>query len=257
MMNQITIFKNHDFGEIRTIEIDSKPYVCLPDVCKILDITNPSQLKTRLNQDGIIMNEVTDIYGRKQIATFVSESNLYKVIFQSRKPEADKFTDWVTTEVLPAIRQTGMYATEDLLDNPDLAIRALEQLKAEREKRKMLESHIEEQKPKVLFANTVETSKSSILIGDLAKIINQAGVDIGQKRLFRWLRDNGYLMKTGASFNMPTQKAMELKLFEIQERSIISPHGNSKIIRTTKVTGKGQVYFLDKLSNSRGGADDI
>ena len=259
MMNQLMIFQNKDFGEIRTIEIDNKPFVCLADVCKILDITNPSQLKTRLNQDGVIMNEVTDNYGRKQTATFVSESNLYKVIFQSRKPEAEKFTEWVTNEVLPAIRKTGMYATDDLLDNPDLAIRALEQLKAEREKRKILESHIEEQKPKVLFADSVESSKSSILIGDLAKIINQAGVDIGQKRLFRWLRDNGYLMKSGASFNMPTQKAIHLKLFEIQERSIISPHGNPKLIRTTKVTGKGQIYFINKLANSdnRGGASGV
>ncbi len=243
----MVIFKNKDFGEIRTTDIDNEPYVCLMDVCKILDITNPSKVKDRLKEDGITTSEVTDSSGRKQKALFVNESNLYKVIFQSRKPEAEKFTEWVTAEVLPTIRKHGMYATQDLLDNPDLAIETFKQLKAEREKRKMLESHIEEQKPKVLFAESVETASSTILIGDLAKIIKQAGYDIGQKRLFGWLRDNGYLIKHGDSYNMPTQKAMDLKLFEIQERSIISPHGNPKIIKTTKVTGKGQIYFLNKL----------
>ena len=252
-MNQLTVFRNNDFGEIRTIEINNNPYLCLADVCKILELNNVSQVKSRLNQDGVIFNKVIDNMGRNQDATFINESNLYKVIFQSRKPEAEKVTEWVSTEVLPAIRKTGMYATEELLDNPDLAIKALEQLKAEREKRKLLESKVEEQKPKVLFAETVESSKTSILVGDLAKILKQSGCDIGQKRLFRWLRDNGYLMKTGDSRNMPTQKAMDLKLFEIQERSIVSPHGNPKIIRTTKVTGKGQIYFLDKLTNNRGG----
>ena len=243
----MVIFKNKEFGEIRTTDIDNEPYVCLMDVCKILEITNPSKVKDRLKEDGITTSEVTDSSGRKQKALFVNESNLYKVIFQSRKPEAEKFTEWVTAEVLPTIRKHGMYATQDLLDNPDLAIETFKQLKAEREKRKMLESHIEEQKPKVLFAESVETASSTILIGDLAKIIKQAGYDIGQKRLFGWLRDNGYLIKHGDSYNMPTQKAMDLKLFEIQERSIISPHGNPKIIKTTKVTGKGQIYFLNKL----------
>ncbi len=246
-MNQMVIFKNKEFGEIRTTDIDNEPYVCLMDVCKILEITNPSKVKDRLKEDGITTSEVTDSSGRKQKALFVNESNLYKVIFQSRKPEAEKFTEWVTSEVLPTIRKHGMYATQDLLDNPDLAIETFKQLKAEREKRKMLESHIEEQRPKVLFAESVETASSTILIGDLAKIIKQAGYDIGQKRLFGWLRDNGYLIKHGDSYNMPTQKAMDLKLFEIQERSIISPHGNPKIIKTTKVTGKGQIYFLNKL----------
>ena len=258
-MNQLMIFKNKEFGEIRTIEINGNPMLCRADVCKVLDISNPSQLKTRLNIDGITTNEIIDNLGRKQNATFINESNLYKVIFQSRKPEAEKFTEWITNEVLPAIRKTGMYATDELLDNPDLAIRALEELKNEREKRKLLESKVEEQKPKVLFAESVESSKSSILIGDLAKIINQSGIDIGQKRLFRWLRENGYLIKTGASFNMPTQKSMDLKLFEIQERSIISPNGNPKLIRTTKVTGKGQIYFINKLTEycNRGGVNGI
>ena len=256
-MNQLMIFQNNEFGEIRTIEVEKTPYVCLADVCKILDLSNPSQIRTRLKEDGLITNEVTDNFGRKQNAIFINESNLYKVIFQSRKPEAEKFTEWVTTEVLPTIRKTGMYATADLLDNPDLAIETFKQLKAEREKRKLLESHIEDQKPKVLFAESVEASSSTILIGDLAKIIKQAGYDIGQKRLFSWLRDNGYLMKHGDSYNMPTQKAMDLKLFEIQERSIISPHGNPKLIRTTKVTGKGQIYILNKLADERGVANDI
>lgn len=247
-MNKLQIFKNEEFGEVRTTEINNKPYVCLVDICKILGVGNASQLKARLNLDGVITDEVIDNLGRKQIATFVNESNLYKVIFQSRKPEAERFTEWVTSEVLPSIRKTGMYAADDLLENPDLAIKAFQQLKKEREMRKMLEEKVEEQKPKVLFANSVETSESSILIGDLAKLIKQNGHDIGQKRLFKWLRENGYLIKSGESKNMPTQKAMDLKVFEVKERTINNANGCVRLIKTTKVTGKGQIYFVNLFS---------
>lgn len=250
-MNEIQIFRNNDFGEIRTIEINKKPYLCLMDVCKILDLEQVSRVKSRLNKDGVTTSKVIDSLGRMQDATFINESNLYKVIFQSRKPEAEKFTEWVTNEVLPAIRKTGMYATEDLLDNPDLAIRAFQQLKEEKEKRKMLESQIENQQPKVLFAESVESSSTSILIGDLAKLIKQNGYDIGQNRLFNWLRENGYLIKHGESKNMPTQMAMDKKLFEIQERTLVSSSGKIKIIKTTKVTGRGQIYFINILTNKQ------
>lgn len=248
-MAELQIFKNEEFGEVRTIEINNQPYICLADICKILELEQVSRVKARLKQDGVTISKVIDNLGRTQEATFINENNLYKVIFQSRKPEAEKFTDWVTSEVLPAIRKTGMYVTEDLLENPDLAIKAFQQLKEEREKRKLLESKVEEQKPKVLFADSAESSETSILIGDLAKLIKQNGHDIGQNRLFEWLRNNGYLIKGGERKNMPTQKSMELKLFEVKERTVNNPDGSIRVTKTTKVTGKGQIYFIDQFLN--------
>lgn len=244
-MNNLQIFKNEKFGEMRTTEINNTPYICLADVCKILDIGNVSQLKTRLKQDGVITNEVIDNLGRKQQATFINESNLYKVIFQSRKAEAEQFTEWVTSEVLPSIRKNGGYIVgQETLSDDELIQKAL---LVATSKLKERERQLEEQKPKVLFANSVETSKTSILIGDLAKLIKQNGHDIGQNRLFRWLRENGYLIKTGERKNMPTQTAMDLGLFEVKERTVSNPDGSIRITKTTKVTGKGQVYFVNKF----------
>ena len=166
---------------------------------------------------------------------------------QSRKPIAKAFKKEVKI-ILKTIRQNGMYVTDKLLDDPDLAIKAFTKLKEEREKRKALETQIEEDKPKVLFANAVETSKSTILIGDLAKILKQNGIDIGQKRLFSWLRDNGYLIKrNGSDYNMPTQMSMELKLFEIKETAVTHSDGHITVNKTPKVTGKGQIYFINKF----------
>lgn len=176
---------------------------------------------------------------------FLTEDGLYEVLMQSRKPIAKEFKKEVK-KILKTIRQNGMYVTEKLLDNPDLAIQAFTKLKEEREKRKALEIKIESDKPKVLFADAVETSKTTILIGDLAKIIKQNGVDMGQKRLFAWLRENGYLIKRkGADYNMPTQKSMEMKLFEIKETAITHSDGHISVNKTPKVTGKGQQYFIN------------
>lgn len=254
-MNKLKIFENRDFGKIRVQEIKTQPYICLADVCKILDLEQVSRVKSRLNKDGVIISKVIDKLGREQNATFINESNLYKVIFQSRKLEAEKFTEWVTSEVLPSIRKNGMYATDELLNNPDLAIKVFEQLKQEREEKKKLQLEnanqkkvLEEQKPKVLFANSVETAKTSILVGELAKIIKQNGYDIGQNRFFEWLRNNNYLIsRKGTDYNMPTQKAMELGLFEIKETSITHADGHISVNKTPKVTGKGQVYFISKF----------
>ncbi len=254
-MNKLKIFENRDFGKIRVQEIKTQPYICLADVCKILDLEQVSRVKSRLNKDGVIISKVIDKLGREQNATFINESNLYKVIFQSRKLEAEKFTEWVTSEVLPSIRKNGMYATDELLNNPDLAIKVFEQLKQEREEKKKLQLEnakqkkvLEDQKPKVLFANSVETAKTSILVGELAKIIKQNGHDIGQNRFFEWLRNNNYLIsRKGTDYNMPTQKAMELGLFEIKETSITHADGHISVNKTPKVTGKGQVYFISKF----------
>lgn len=244
-MNNLQIFKNEKFGEMRTKEINNIPYICLADVCRILEIGNVSQLKTRLKNDGVITNEVIDNLGRKQQATFINESNLYKVIFQSRKPEAEQFTEWVTNEVLPSIRRNGGYIIgQETLSDEELIQKALLVATKKLEER---ERQLEEQKPKVLFANSVETSTTSILIGDLAKLIKQNGHDIGQNRLFQWLRENGYLIKTGERKNMPTQTSMDMGLFEVKERTVNNPDGSIRITKTTKVTGKGQLYFVNKF----------
>ncbi len=244
-MNNLQIFKNEKFGEMRTVEINNIPFVCLADVCKILEIKNISDCKGRLKQDGVVTNEVIDNLGRKQQATFINESNLYKVIFQSRKPEAEEFTEWVTNEVLPSIRKNGGYiAGQETLSDDELIQKAL---LVATNKLKEREKQLEEQRPKVLFANSVETSATSILIGDLAKLIKQNGHDIGQNRLFKWLRENGYLIKSGERRNMPTQMSMDLGLFEVKERTVNNPDGSIRITKTTKVSGKGQVYFVNKF----------
>lgn len=254
-MKDLRIFKNKKFGEMRTTQIDNIPYVCLADVCKILELEQVSRVKSRLNQDGVIISKVIDSLGREQQATFINESNLYKVIFQSRKPEAEQFTEWVTNEVLPSIRKTGGYiAGEENMSEDELILKAMNVLNAKVENLRLenqkLENRIEEQKPKVLFADSVETSKTSVLIGELAKIIKQNGHDIGQNRLFEWLRINNYLIsRKGTDYNMPTQKSMNLGLFEVKETSITHSDGHISISKTPKVTGKGQVYFVNKFVN--------
>lgn len=256
-MNELQIFNNSEFGEVRTAIINNEPYFMLSDVCRVLEIKNPSQTKTRLSYPGVISNEVGVQTGFKKDGTpamqnvkadFINESNLYKLVFQSRKPQAEKFSEWVTGEVLPTIRKHGMYATEELLDNPDLLISVAKELKFERERRKLLEAERETNKPKVLFADSVQSSKKSILVGELAKLIKQNGVDIGQNRLFAWLRKEGYLIsRKGESFNLPTQRSMELGVLEIKESTHINPDGSVRLTKTPKVTGKGQIYFINKF----------
>lgn len=249
MNNNIQIFQNQDFGEIRTISQNSTAYFCLIDVCRILDIKNPSDAKKRLRGDGVATTDLTDSLGRKQPTNFIDESNLYKLVFQSRKPEAERFTDWVTSEVLPSIRKHGAYMTDDVLEeallNPDYIIKLATKLKEERLARLKVEEEIERNRPKVLFADAVSASHTSILVGDLAKLLKQNGIDIGANRLFERLRNDGYLIKNGESRNMPTQRAMEMKLFEVKERTINNPDGSIRITKTPKVTGKGQQYFVN------------
>ena len=182
---------------------------------------------------------------------FLTESGVYKLVFKSNKENAERFQDWVCGEVLPSIRKHGAYMTEKTLEqaiaDPDFLIKLATELKNEQAKRKELETKVAEDKPKVLFADAVETAQTSILVGDLAKLIKQNGIDIGQKRLFSYLRENGYLIKNGSSKNMPTQKSMEMNLFEVKERTINNPDGTVRITKTTKVTGKGQTYFINKF----------
>ena len=179
---------------------------------------------------------------------FIPENIFYKLCMKAKNEVARKFQDRVCDEILPSIRKYGMYATDELLDNPDLIIKMATRLKEEKAKNKELEDKMKENKPKIIFADSVETSKNTILIGELAKIIKQNGVDIGQKRLFTWLRDNGFLIKReGTDYNMPTQKSMELELFEIKETAVTHSDGHISVNKTPKVTGKGQVYFINKF----------
>ena len=183
--------------------------------------------------------------------TFLTEEGLYEVLMQSTKPIAKKFKKKVK-EILKDVRKYGMYATDELLGNPDLIIKMATRLKEEKAKNKELEDKMKENKPKVLFADAVATSQSSILVGDLAKILKQNGIETGQKRLFSKLRDEGYLIKqNGMSYNMPTQKSMELELFEIKETAVTHSDGHISINKTVKVTGKGQQYFINLFLNEK------
>lgn len=254
-MNELQIFNNEKYGEIRTAIINNEPYFMLADVCRVLEIKNSWDAKNRLNKHGVDTTEVIDNLGRTQQATFINESNLYKLAFTSRKKEAEEFTEWVTSEVLPSIRKHGGYLTpakiEEVLSNPDTIIKLATELKQERAKRIEHEQKIEADKPKVLFAEAVETAKSSILVGELAKLIKQNGIDIGQQRLFNFMRENGYLIKQkGSAYNMPTQKSMNLGLFEIKERTI-NHSDHVEIVKTPKVTGKGQIYFINMFAKSK------
>ena len=247
-MNELKVFNNNEFGDVRVSIVDDEPWFCLSDVCGILGIDNSRNVKNRLSEKGVHTID-TLTKGGKQALLYINESNLYKTIFQSKKAEAEKFTEWVTSEVIPSIRKHGAYMTdntlEEALTSPDFLIRLATELKNEIEARKQLEIKVSEDKPKVLFAEAVSASNSSILIGDLAKILKQNGYDTGQKRLFETLRNEGYLMKSGSSKNMPTQKAMEMGLFEVKETTINNPDGSIRVTKTTKVTGAGQQFFIN------------
>lgn len=249
-MNEVQTF-DFDGSGIRTLAIDEEPYFVGKDVAQVLGYSNPRDAIAKhvdAEDKGVAK---CDTLGGQQNQTVINESGLYSLILGSKLPEAKRFKRWVTSEVLPSLRRNGMYAMDELLDNPDLAINALQKLKEEREARRQLELQNEQMKPKALFAEAVETSSTSILIGDMAKLLRQNGVEVGQRRLFDWLRTNGWLMKTGESRNMPTQKAMEKGYFEIRERTISNPDGSVRITKTTKVTGKGQVWLTNEFMGER------
>ncbi len=247
-MEKVQVFKNEEF-EVRTVEINGEPWFIGKDVANVLGYSN-SRKALADHVDSEDKNTVTirdGIVGNPN-QTIINESGLYSLILGSKLPSAKRFKHWVTSEVLPAIRQNGVYMTDDkaydITHNPgslaDLLLQAGEQLKQK-------EIIIQEMKPKALFADAVTTSHTSILVGDLAKIIKQNGYEIGQKRLFEWLRQNGYLIKSGSSKNMPTQKSMDLHLFEVKESTVQNPDGSVRVTKTTKCTGEGQVYFINKF----------
>lgn len=257
MKNELIIFKSEEFGEIRTLEIDNKPYFVGKDIAEALGYENTQKaIKDHVDEEDKKMGEqnvtpyILDNLGRKQYPIYINESGLYSLIMASKLPNAKKFKRWVTAEVLPSIRKNGGYIVgqENLSDEELLKKAILVATRKIEEKDKQLE----EQKPKVLFANSVESSHTSILVGELAKIIKQSlGIELGQNRFFKWLRDKGYLIvRKGTDYNMPTQKSMDLGLFEIKESTILHADGHVSVTKTPKITGKGQVYFIDRFSKS-------
>lgn len=291
MKESIQIFKSPQFGDIRTaISPAGEPLFCLADICKALDLGNPSQTKQRLQKGGVSTNEVIDAKGRVQSALFINEPNLYKCIFQSRKKEAEAFQEWVCDEVLPAIRKTGGYMVSRPEETPEqvmarallIAQDTIDRTRARAEKAESkvillqsqskalsrenselqyqndylqscndgLQNTVENMRPAAVFAKAVSTSPQSVLMKELAMVIsqNKVGVKIGQNRLFQWMRDNGFLCSVkGERYNLPTQKAIDMGLIEIKKSTYTTPDGNTFITNTPKITGKGQIYFVNRV----------
>lgn len=249
-MNELQIFNSPEFGDIRTVEIDGKPYFVANDVARALGYSNPR--KAIIDHCKGVTKRDTPTSSGVQSMSYINEGDLYRLIAKSKLPSAERFETWVFDEVLPSIRKNGGYiAGQETLSDEELMAKAI--LVAQKkiaERDKIIEKQrlkIEADKPKTIFADAVSTSHTSILIGDLAKLICQNGVQTGQKRLFQWMRENGYLMKSGASYNMPMQRYIEQGLFEVKESSVQNPDGSVRVTRTTKVTGKGQLYFINKF----------
>jgi anti-repressor protein len=235
---------------------DGEPRFVLNDLCAVLEIANPTMVARRIDDLSLSQAEVQNSRGQMRQSTVVDEAGMYEVVLRSDKPEAAEFRRWVTREVLPAIRKHGGYLTpdkaEEILTDPDTIIRLATDLKTERERRAKLEQQAAVDAPKVLFADAVSTAKTDILVGDLAKILRGNGVDIGANRLFAVLRERGYLSRRkGADWNMPTQRSMDLELFKIKETTVVHSDGHTSINKTPKVTGKGQLYFVERFLDGR------
>ena len=252
---KIQVFKNEEFGQVRTVLIENEPWFVGKDVTEILGYQNGSRDINRHVDEEDRQNYQNGTLESNRGLTVINESGLYSLILSSKLPNAKKFKKRVTSEVLPTIRKHGAYMTENTLEealtNPDFLIKLATELKEEQSKRKALEEEKKLNAPKVIFADAVSTSKTSILIGELAKILKQNGIETGQNRLFEWLRGNGYLIRRrGSDWNMPTQKSIDMGLFEIKERAHLDSNGVNVITKTTKVTGKGQQYFINKFLDS-------
>ena len=249
-MSKLQIFSSEEFGKVRVVERDGEPWFVGKDVAEALGYYDTNKAVAMHVDDDDKLNDKTALSLGQRGGWLINESGVYSLVFSSKLRKAKEFKRWVTLEVLPAIRKHGGYLTpnkiEEVLTDPDTIIKLATAIKEERAARVQAELKLEEAKPKVLFADAVSASKTSILIGDMAKLLKQNGHEIGQKRLFQWLRENGYLIKRlGADYNSPTQWAMEKELFEIKETTVSHADGHISITKTTKVTGKGQVYFVN------------
>lgn len=254
-MNDLKIWESQEFGVLRVIERDGEPWMVGKDVAQALGYSNPRKAladhvdpEDKLQGDGVT---IRDSIGREQTATLINESGLYSLVLSSKLPGAKRFRRWVTNEVLPSIRKDGGYIkTAPGMTDADIMAKAILLAQKTIDGQK---AQIAEMTPKALFADAVSASSTSILVGDLAKLIRQNGMDIGQNRLFDWLRNNGYLIRAkGMSWNMPTQRSMDMGLFEVKETSITHSDGHISVNKTVKVTGKGQIYFVNKLVPKKG-----
>lgn len=254
-MNELQIFKNSEFGEIRTVTKNNEPWFVAIDVCNALDLKNPTVSVGRLDEDEVTKFNLGGLSGESNI---VSEYGLYNLILASRKKEAKKFKRWITHEVIPSIRKHGAYMSSEVIEktlsDPDYLIRLATNLKEEKAKRALAEAQIERDKPKVLFADTVSSSNKSCLVGELAKLISQEAIrrgeinkKIGQNNLFAWMRSSGYLCKSGERKNQPLQQYVEQGLFELKKGTYVDANGVNVLTTTTKVTGKGIIYFINKF----------
>lgn len=244
-MNELQIFKNEEFGDIRTVQLNNEIYFVGKDVAAALGYERSTKaIQDHVSEEDRDEVPIQDSIGRMQKTPVINESGVYALIFGSKLESAKRFKHWVTSEVLPAIHKTGGYQMQTPQGKELLALAVLEAQKTIEEQT----VQIERMKPKEIFADAVTTSHTAILIGDLAKLLKQNGIETGQRRLFSWMRENGYLIKRqGSDWNMPTQKSMEMKLFEVKESTVNNPDGSVRINKTTKVTGKGQQYFINKF----------
>lgn len=249
-MSDLQLFQNPEFGRVRIVEVNGEAWMVGKDVAEALGHTNPQRaIREYVDSEDKGVTEIVTPGGEQEM-TIINESGLYSLVLSSKLPNARKFRRWVTTEVLPTVRKHGAYMTPETLQaailNPDTMIQLCQQLKAEQEHSRQLEAENAAMLPKAVFADAVSASKSSILVGELAKLLRQNGVDTGEKRLFHWLRQNGYLIKrNGADHNMPTQRSIEQGLFVIKETTVCHADGHTTISKTPKVTGKGQQYFVN------------
>lgn len=257
-MGELKIFENPAFGKVRVVEQGGEPWFIGKDVAEILGYSNtPKAIRDHVDDEDKLTERIV-LSGQNREVAIINESGLYSLILSSKMPKAKEFKRWVTSEVLPAIRKTGGYiAGSEKMSDAELMAKAVLVAQAtikERDARiKELESDTQRMKPKEIFADAVSASDQTILIGDLAKLIKQNGHDMGQKRMFEWLRNNGYLIKRqGADYNSPTQRAMEMGLFRIKETAVTHSDGHVTVSKTVKVTGKGQAYFVNKLLGAKG-----
>lgn len=255
----LQIFNNAEFGKIRTVKKNDVVYFAGSDVAKALGYAIPHKA-VQTHCKGVLKWNIPTDSGNQDVL-FITEGDVYRLIMKSKLPSAERFESWVMDEVLPSIRKNGGYiAGQETMTDDELLAKALMVANNKIAERDRIIEHqkakIEYDRPKTIFADAVATSNTSILVGDLAKIICQNGVQIGQKRLFAWLRDNGYLMKSGSSYNMPIQRYVQQGLFEVKERSIQNPDGSVRITITPKVTGKGQLYFVNKFLGGDNGKEE-
>ncbi len=243
-MNELQIFENSEFGSVRTVDVDGKNYFVANDVAKALGYVETAKA-VRTHCKGVSEMDIPSNGGIQKMK-IIPEGDIYRLVVKSQLPTAEKFERWVFDEVLPSIRKHGMYAEDELLENPDLLISVAQKLKEERERNKAPKAENERMKPKEIFADAVSASDSAMLVRDVAKLIKQNGIPLGEKRFYKWLRENGFICKGTTS---PTQKAMELGLFEVVVRTVERGDGLPLETKTTKVTGKGQQYFINKFLN--------